>query len=119
MKHVPAALLFLSATLPAPSRAIHADAEADIPAGAFTTHYRCQAAARDGFLSRDRAALCSAAFLRVKLHFVADVAPELFSTLPPKARAAASRTGYLAFKDWEADNPEAAHRLSQGPATAL
>lgn len=67
-------------------------------------HYRCDAEMTNRRLSRDETALCGELYTRLKLYFVRDTDWERYKMIDVRSQSAASRRGYLAFKNWEAGN---------------
>ena len=67
-------------------------------------HYRCDAEMAVRRLSGEEIQICSALYTRLKLHFVKEINWENYKTIDPRNQSAASRRGYLAFKNWEAAN---------------
>ncbi|MFD0979307.1 hypothetical protein [Tropicimonas aquimaris] len=83
--------------------------------------YTCNAAAEVRVLSSDEAVACSGVFEVVKAQFMDD--PEAGNS-DPMSSTRQNVDAYLAFKQWEADNPDlvdemqraARHELLETPA---
>ena len=63
-------------------------------------HAACSAAAKTRAMAGSEARLCTQAFLRIKLAFLADIDAATYASLSPQDRAAANRAGYAAYRAW-------------------
>lgn len=63
-------------------------------------HAACSAAAKTRAMAGGEARLCTQAFLRIKLAFLADIDAATYAGLSPQDRAAANRAGYAAYRAW-------------------
>jgi hypothetical protein len=82
------------------------------PPADLDAYLECEAIASHRLLPPNIAAICSQAFMRVKLSFLPNTDQMAYSKLAPKERAQTNARGYAAYLKWRDDNAKLIARMS-------